>query len=67
MPVPGAERRKEAATEETFPHLALSTAYRLCNPLQILTWRETELNLNVLKKLKTATAENIEAVTGCFY
>ena len=46
---------------------ALSAANRLCHPLQILTGRETELHLNVMKELKSVTTEDLKPVIGCFY
>jgi len=61
--VPG---REKSIAEETSPHHALSTANKRCYPLEILARRETELHLNVMEKLKSVTAEDIEAVTGCF-
>ena len=54
-------------TEETFAHHALPAAKTLCRPLEILTGRETELNLNVMEKLKSVAAEGLKAVTGYLY
>jgi hypothetical protein len=34
---------------------------------KILTGRETELDVNVMKELKSVTAEKLDAVTGYFY
>ncbi len=59
--------REEAVTEEALSHHVLPAANKLCYPHEILTGRKTELYLNVMKKLKSVTAEDIEAVTGCLY
>jgi hypothetical protein len=53
--------------EKTFSHHAFPTANKLCHPLEVLTGRETEFYLNVMKKLKSVIAEALEAVTGCLY
>lgn len=53
--------------EKTFSHHAFPTASKLCHPLEVLTGRETEFYLNVMKELKSVIAEALEAVTGCFY
>ena len=44
---------EEAVTEERFSHHALPAANKLCYPHEILIGRETELHLNVVKKLKS--------------
>jgi hypothetical protein len=67
MSFAGVQGRKEPFTEETFSHHVFPAANKLCHPHEILTRRKTELHLNVMKKLKSVTAEEIEAVTGCFY
>jgi hypothetical protein len=45
----------------------LSAANKFCHPYKVLAWCETELDLNVMKKLKRVAAEGVGAVTGCFY
>lgn len=67
MPLARIQRGKEIPAEQTFSHHALSATHKFCHPRKILTGCETELHLNVMKKLKSVTAEGIEAVTGCFY
>ena len=67
MSFAGVQGREEPVTEETFSHHVLPAANKFCHPHKILAGCETELHLNVMKKLKGVTAEGVEAVTGCFY
>jgi len=67
MSFAGVQGREEPVTEETFSHHVLPAANKLCHPHEILTGRETELDVNVMKELKSVTAEGFEAVTGYFY
>jgi hypothetical protein len=59
--------REKPVTEETFSHHVLPAANKLCHPHEILTRRQPELQLDLMEKLKSVTAEEIKAVTGCFY
>ena len=67
MSFAGVQRREEPVTEETFSHHVLSPANKFCHPYEILTGCETELHLNVMKKLKGVTIEKIGTVAGYFY
>ena len=67
MSFAGVHGGEKTVTEKTFSHHALPAANKHCYPLEILAGRETELNPNVMEKLKSVTAANTEAVTGCFY
>jgi hypothetical protein len=67
MSLAGDLGREKPVTEKTFSHHALPAANKLCHPFQVLTGRETELDLNVMKKLKSVAAEGLKAVTGYLY
>jgi hypothetical protein len=67
MSFAGIQRREEPVTEETFSHHVFSPANKFCHPRKILTRRETELHLNVMKNLKGVTIEKIGTVAGYFY
>jgi hypothetical protein len=66
MSFTGILRRKELVAKQTFPHHALPTANEFRRPYKILTRRETELDLNVMKKLKGVAADGIEAGASHF-
>jgi hypothetical protein len=59
-------RGKKACAQKASAHHAFSTANKFSHPHKILAGRETELHLNVMKKLESVTAEGVEAITGCF-
>jgi hypothetical protein len=67
MSFAGIWRREELVTEEAFTYHMLPAANKFCHPYKVLAWCETELDLNVMKKLKRVAAEGVGAVTGCFY
>jgi hypothetical protein len=66
MSLAGIWRREELVTEETFTHHVLPATDKPCDPYEILAGRETELDLNVMKKLKGVAADGIEAGASHF-
>jgi hypothetical protein len=65
MSFPGVERRKEAATEETFSHHVLPAANTLGYPFQVLARTKTELNFDMIQEVKSVAVKHIEAFAGC--
>jgi hypothetical protein len=60
------EGSEEAATEETFPHHALS-AYVLGYPFQVLPWAESAFKLNMLQEVKSVVVKSVKTYGGCLY
>jgi hypothetical protein len=60
----GVQGREGPVTEETFSHHVLPAANKRCYPLEILTGRDTELYLNVMKKLQRVPVTLFQAVAG---
>ena len=54
--------RKEVSAQETFSYHALSAAYRLRNPLEILTRRETELPMHLVEQLQSISVRAVQTV-----
>ena len=67
MSFAGVQGRGKATAKKTSSHHVLPPANKFCHPYKILTGRETELHLNVMKKLKGVTIEKIGTVAGYFY
>jgi hypothetical protein len=61
MPFTGTSGGEKISTDKAFPHHALSAANRLCNPLKILAWRQSELKLDLVKKMKRVGTGNTKA------
>jgi hypothetical protein len=61
------EGSEEAATDETFPHHALSTTHVLGYPFQVLTRAEAKFKLNMIQEVKSVTVKDIETCTGRLY
>lgn len=59
--------REEAATQETFPHHAISAAHVLSYPLQVLTWGKSKFKLNMLQEVKSVTVKNVKTCAGGLY
>jgi hypothetical protein len=59
------EGSEEAATDETFPHHALSTTHVLGYPFQVLTRAKPEFKINMIQKVKSVTAKNVKTCAGC--
>jgi hypothetical protein len=63
----GAQKREKPTAELASSHHVFPAANKFCYPHKVLALRESELHLNVMKKLQGVTAKGIEAATGCFY
>ena len=61
------QRREEAATEETSSHNALSAAYALGYPFQVLTWGKSRFKLNMLQEVKSVAVKNVKTCAGGLY
>jgi len=59
--------REEAATEETSSHNALSAAYALGYPFQVLTWGKSRFKLNMLQEVKSVAVKNVKTCAGGLY
>jgi len=59
--------REEAATEETSSHHALSAAYALGYPFQVLTWGKSKFKLNMLQELKSVAVKDVKTCAGGLY
>ncbi len=61
------EGREKITTEETLPHHAFPAANKFCRPSEILTWRKTELNLDMAQEVKCVAVKHTEALAGYPY
>ena len=63
-PSPG---KGKTITEETLPHHALSAAYVLGYPFQVLTRAKSEFKLNMIQEVKSVTVKNVKTCAGRLY
>ena len=52
MPVARAGGGKKVSAQKAFPHHVLPATYALCDPLEVLAGRQSELKLDLVKKMK---------------
>jgi hypothetical protein len=62
MPLARIKRGEKIPAEKTCSHHGLPATYRLRNPLQILAGRQSELKLDLVKKVKRIRPGDSEAV-----
>ena len=61
------EGSEEAATDETFPHHAPSAAHVLSYPFQVLARAKTELDFDMIQKMKRVAVKYTQAFAACRY
>jgi hypothetical protein len=67
MPFTGTSGGEKISTDKTFPYHALSAAYMLGYPFQVLTRGKSEFKLNMIQEVKSVAVKSVKTRAGRLY